>query len=105
MHSRRGETRRSIQNFMLSLGGVLLAVAAAVTPAQAGILDASWTAPTTNLNSTPLMDLASYRIYYGLASSPCPGSSYVQVASPTSSPAPATTISARLSGLSAGSLY
>src|SRR5712664_3109718 len=73
MHSRRGTTRRSISNFMLALGGVFfLAVTTAIPAAQAGILDASWTAPTSNV---------------------------------ASSPASGTTVNARLTGLTAGSLY
>src|SRR5258705_11348156 len=106
MHSRREAIRRSIPNFVRALGGVFfLAVTTAVTSAQAGILDASWTAPTSNVDASPLTDLASYRVYYGLAGSPCPGSSFLQVASPTSSPASGTTVSARLTGLTAGSQY
>src|SRR5947208_15051783 len=85
----------------LILGGVLLTA----TPAAAGILDASWTAPTTNSDGSSLTDLASYRVYYSTASSPCPGSSFFQVASPTPSPSPNTTVSFRLTGLSAGTLY
>src|SRR5438874_11168599 len=85
----------------LILGGLLLIA----IPGEAGILDASWTSPTTNSDGSPLTDLASYRVYYSTASSPCPGSSFFQVASPTSSPSPNTTVSFRLTGLSAGTLY
>jgi hypothetical protein len=85
--------------FMLS--GVLLLTA----PGTAGILDTTWTAPTTNTDGSPLTDLASYRLYYDTASSPCPGSSSVQVASPTSSPGSNLTMSFRLTGLTSGSLY
>ena len=85
--------------FILSEG--LLATA----PGTAGILDATWTAPTTNTDGSPLTDLASYRLYYATASSPCPGSSSVQVASPTPSPGPNTTMSFRLTGLTSGALY
>jgi Big-like domain-containing protein/glucodextranase-like protein len=85
----------------LLLCGILLVTA----PGTAGILDATWTAPTTNTDGSPLTDLVSYRLYYGTASSPCPGSSSVQVASPTSSPGPNQTMSARLPGLTTGTLY
>src|SRR6266481_6352860 len=74
-------------------------------PARAGVLDATWTAPTTNTDGSPLTDLASYRIYYGITSSPCPGSSVVQATSPSSSPGPGQTVSQRLTGLTAGALY
>src|SRR3989449_4664248 len=85
----------------LAVGGLLLVTA----PGEAGILDASWTAPTTNSDGSPLTDLASYSVYYGTAGSPCSGSSFFPVVSPTPSPSPNTTVSFRLTGLSAGTLY
>src|SRR5256886_4904101 len=84
----------------LILGGVLLTA----TPAGAGILDASWTAPTTNTDGSSLTDLASYRVYYGTSAS-CPGVSFVQVTSSTPSPPPDQTVTFRLTGLSTGTLY
>ena len=42
-------------------------------PASAGILDASWFAPTTNTDGSPLTDLASYSVYYGTSDSPLLG--------------------------------
>src|SRR5881397_3686219 len=87
--------------FGLLLCGILLLT----VPGTAGILDATWTAPTTNTDGSPLTDLASYRLYYGTSSSPCPGSSSVMVASPTSSPGPNQTTTFRLTGLTTGSLY
>src|SRR5437867_6066072 len=101
MLSRQGSTQRSILIFVLALLSVLLA---AVT-AHAGILDASWTAPTTNIDGTPLTDLASYRVYYGTFGNPCPGGASFQVASPTPSPAPNERVAVRLIGLSTGALY
>lgn len=76
-----------------------------VGPVQAGVLDASWTAPTTNTDGSALTDLGSYRVYYGLVTGPCPGTAPLQVASPTSSPGPNTTVSFRLTGLATGNLY
>ena len=83
------------------LSGTLLGTA----PSTAGILDATWTAPTTNTDGTPLTDLVSYRLYYGSSTSPCPGSTSVQVAAPTSTPGPNQTMSYTLAGLTAGTLY
>jgi hypothetical protein len=84
----------------LALGGILL-----VAPSGgAGVLDASWIAPTTNSDGSPLTDLASYRVYYGPATA-CPGGAYFQVASPTTSPGPDQTESVRLTGLTTGALY
>ena len=36
-----------------------------VSPAYAGEATLSWDAPTTNVDGTPLTDLAGYRIYWG----------------------------------------
>src|SRR5436309_2986095 len=47
---------------------------------SAGILDASWVAPTTNTDGSSLTDLASYRLYYSTASTPCGQPSFFQVA-------------------------
>jgi Big-like domain-containing protein/ASPM-SPD-2-Hydin domain-containing protein len=87
------------------LGLLLCGILLVTEPGTAGILDATWTAPTTNTDGSPLTDLASYWLYYGTSSSPCPGSSSIQVASPTSSPGPNQTISVRLTGLTTGTLY
>src|SRR5207245_1957387 len=85
----------------LVLGGVVLAT----NPGSAGVLDASWTAPTTNTDGSPLTDLASYRVYYVTApTSPGPGSTFVEVASPTTTPT-GETVSVRLRGLTTGTLY
>ena len=48
---------------------------------------ASWTAPTTNADGTPLTDLAAYRLYDGAALTP-----FVTVPSATAAPAPNTTV-------------
>ena len=89
----------------VGLAFILSEVLLVTTPGTAGILDATWTAPTTNTDGSPLTDLASYRLYYATASSPCPGSSSVQVASPTSSPGPNQTLNFKLTGLTSGTLY
>lgn len=88
----------------IGLGALLFELFVA-TPGRAGILDATWTAPTTNTDLSPLTDLTSYRLYYGTQSSPCGGSSGAQVVSPTSSPGPNQTVSSRLTGLATGTLY
>jgi Big-like domain-containing protein/glucodextranase-like protein/HYDIN/CFA65/VesB family protein len=100
----RGTNARSAVT-CVGLGLLLCGILLLPEPGIAGILDATWAAPTTNTDGSPLTDLASYWLYYGTSSSPCPGSSSVQVASPTSSPSPNQTVSARLTGLSTGTLY
>ena len=88
------------------LAGLALAcLILAAGPVRAGVLDASWLAPTTNTDGSPLTDLASYKVYYGSATDPCLGFGFFQVASPTSSPGPNTTVSFRLTGLTTGNLY
>src|SRR5438128_24597 len=89
----------------LALGLALGAVLFATNPGSAGIVDATWTAPTTNTDGSPLVDLASYRIYHGTGSAPCPGPTFSQVASSTASPPANQTVSFRLTGLSAGTTY
>ena len=84
----------------LTLGGIFL-----VAPSGgAGVLDASWSVPTTNSDGSPLTDLASYRVYYGPAPA-CPGGAFWEVSSPTTSPGPDQTDSFRLTGLTSGALY
>src|SRR5262245_9360575 len=70
-----------------------------------GVLEASWTAPTTNADGSPLADLAFYRIYYRDASTPCPGSAFLQAASPTPSPQVNSTLTYTLTGLLVGVRY
>jgi len=72
---------------------------------SAGILDASWVAPTTNADGSPLTDLAFYRLYFGAASTPCSGSAFFQVPSPTTSPQINNTITYSVTGLLAGARY
>src|SRR5947208_7995460 len=85
----------------LILGGFLLIA----IPTEAGILDASWTAPTTNADGSPLTDLASYRVYYGTSGARCPGGTFLQTASTTPNPGPGQIVSVRFTGLSPTLLY
>ena len=83
------------------LGGIFLMTA----PVGAGVLDASWTAPTQNTDGSPLTGLASYRVYYGTTDSPCRASSFLQVASPATTPPPGQVVSVRLRQLLTGTRY
>ena len=89
----------------VALALLLITILGQAGPGFAGILDASWTAPTTNIDGTSLTDLASYRVYFATSGAPCPTSSSFAVASPTPSPAPNQTVSSRLTGLRAGTSY
>ena|SRR5882672_3838665 len=84
-----------------TLGGLLFTKASAAD----GVLDVSWTAPTTNANGGPLTDLASYRVYYGTTDPPCPGGPFLAVASSAARPAPHQRVSERLTGLVIGQRY
>ena len=74
-------------------------------PAVDGVLDTSWTAPTTNADGSPLTDLESYRVYYSTTNPPCPDGPFVTVRSWTARPAPDQRVSVRLTGLTLGQLY
>jgi Big-like domain-containing protein/purple acid phosphatase-like protein len=84
---------------------LVIAILGDAVPGFAGILDASWTAPTTNTDGSPLTDLGSYRVYLATSGAPCPTSSSFAVASPTPSPGPNQPVSSRLTGLRAGTPY
>jgi Bacterial Ig domain len=99
-----GKSARSVVR-CLELTLLLIAILLAATPSLAGILDAAWTAPTTNTDGSSLTDLASYRVYVATSGAPCPVSPSVAVASPTPSPGPNQTVSSRLTGLRAGTSY
>jgi len=85
----------------LALAGILFAT----NPAVAGVLDASWTAPTTNTDGSPLTDLASYRVYFGTSATPCPSGTFVSVPSPSPTPPAGQTVGTRLTGLTNNTAY
>src|SRR5215510_9878192 len=97
------KTRAAVFGF--GIGVSFFAFLIGATESLAGILDATWTAPRTNADGSALTDLASYRVYYGTQSAPCPGTTRAQVASPTSSPSANQTVTSRLTGLTAGTRY
>src|SRR3989449_10230296 len=92
---------------VVAVGALFLLLA---SPVRAGVLDASWSAPTTNADGDPLTTLASYRVYYGTSDPPCPTSSFLMVPFVPSTPAPDTpapdtAVSAALTGLVTGTVY
>src|SRR5947207_8588538 len=82
------------------LGLILAGLLLIAIPGEAGILDAAWTAHTTNTERSPLNDLSAYRVYYGSSGTPCPGGTFLQTASTTPNPGPGQTVSVRVTGLS-----
>lgn len=97
--------RTRLHLWLLTVSATLGAIGLIAGPGESGILDATWTAPTTNTDGTPLTDLQSYRVYYGTSASPCPGGTFVAVASAISSPAPGQIVSVRLTNLTTGVAY
>src|SRR2546428_11397028 len=71
---------------IVALGALLLVAC----PGRAGVLDATWNAPTTNPGAGPLTNLASYRDYYGTSASRCASYSFLSGSSGMSSHAPGT---------------
>ena len=57
----------------LVLGGALSGCSAG----KGGVLDLSWTPPTTNTDGSPAGDVVAYRVYYGTQPSPCPGGPFI----------------------------
>jgi len=92
---------RGFRAIGLTINGILLVAASS----HAGVLNASWITPTTNTDGSALTNLALYRVYYSTSASPCPGGSFVQVATSTSIPPPNQTVSFPLTGLTTGSTY
>jgi len=89
----------------LALGAVLSLVG--LTTGHAGTLDLAWDAPTTNQDSSPLTDLSGYRVYSSTSTiASCPPTSSPQfVAAANPAPAPNTTVTYRLAGLTQGTTY
>ena len=98
-------TFMSDRRWLLAPGLALAGILFATNPAVAGVLDASWTAPTTNTDGSPLTDLASYRVYYGTSNTPCPNGTFVTVPSPNSTPPPGQIVGTRLTGLTNNTIY
>jgi hypothetical protein len=105
--TRAAQTNRSVRVLVACalLGGALLASALVASEAHAGSVTVSWTAPSTNIDGSPLGDLAGYRIYLGTSAPQCPGSGFLAVSSPTRSPMAGQTISQLVTALSGGTTY
>ncbi len=76
-----------------------------MSSADAGSVNVSWTAPTRSADGTSLRDLAGYRLYVDTRMPTCPGGPFLAVPSPTSTPAPAQTVSDHVTGLTASTTY
>jgi hypothetical protein len=90
----------------LILGMILGACTMFPPQTEGGVLDASWTEPTTNVDGTALVDMATYRVYFTASPGvPCPGSTFVAVAAPKPTPDPNSRVSKHLTGLTVGKAY
>jgi hypothetical protein len=85
----------------------LLVLAFAATPVvvHAGFIDLDWVSPTTNADGSPLLDLASYRVYVATSIPSCPGTTFEAFAAPGPSPAPGETVAVTLTSLSTNATY
>jgi len=72
---------------------------------EAASLTVSWQAPTTNVDGTPLTDLAGYRIYVSTSTPACGGPSVVEVISPLPAPSEGQRLTYQVSGLALGTTY
>jgi Fibronectin type III domain len=73
--------------------------------AASGVLDASWVAPITNADGSPLTDVVSYRVYYSTTEPPCPTGSAIVAAAPKVPLPSDQRLVVRLTGLTVGKLY
>jgi hypothetical protein len=95
----------TLTRWLGSLCSALSGVVLFTNPGSAGVLDASWTSPTTNTDGSALTALGSYRVYYVASdTSPCPGFAFLEVASPTTIP-DGRTVSVTLTGLTTDMFY
>ena len=97
--------RSAFMRRRLTFGLVVVALLLSTSSVRAGVLDASWTLPTTNSDGTPLTDLASFRIYYSSSGTPCPGPFVFQMPSPTPAPQANQSTTFKLTGLKNGTTY
>src|SRR3972149_5477297 len=90
---------------LLAVSLAILAVLLGASPGLAGVVDATWNAPTTNADGSALTDLGTYHVYFGTSNPPCPTSSFWNVPSATAAPTPGTVVNFGLTGLVTGTVY
>ena len=90
----------------LAVLGLIVSVTLGAPPTtDAATINVSWTAPTTNVDGTPLRDLAGYHLYVDTQAPTCPSTDFVDVSSPTAAPASGQQVSEQLTGLDANTTY
>ena len=73
--------------------------------ATGGVLDASWVAPVTNTDGTPVTEVVPYRVYYSTTDPPCPRGRAIVAAAPKVPLPSDQRLEVRLTGLTLGKLY
>ncbi len=87
------------RRWLLGLWFVLAGIVCAA-PALAGdVLPLTWYAPTTKAGGAALTDLARYRVYFGFSDPPCPGVTFIDVPSATTTPSAGESVTFKLTGL------
>ncbi len=90
----------------LAVLGLIVSITLGAPPTtDAATINVSWTAPTTNVDGTPLRDLAGYHLYVDTQAPSCPSTDFVDVSSPTAAPASGQQVSEQLTGLDANTTY
>src|SRR5262245_16446807 len=103
MKQHRFRTCHDARRLLASLTVVILVCVS--VRADAASISISWNAPTTNVDGTPLVDLAGYRIYLGTSAPSCPSTSYFSIGSPTPTPSLGDVLSSSVASLVAGAMY
>lgn len=100
-----GVANPGLRRFRRVLTVVAAVLGSVVATAEAASIDVSWTAPTTNVDGSPLTDLAGYRLYVGTTAPVCPGGSFHAIDASSEKPTSAEPVRRRITGLIASATY
>jgi len=89
----------------LALAGCTGGASGAREGRGSGVLELSWTPPTTKVDGSPLTDVVGYRIYFGTARGVCPGGGSFFVDAVPLAAAGTQPMRLMLKGLKVGELY
>jgi Abnormal spindle-like microcephaly-assoc'd, ASPM-SPD-2-Hydin len=100
-----GVAHPGLRRFRRVLTVVAAVLGSVVATAEAASINVSWTAPTTNVDGSPLTDLAGYRLYVGTTTPACPGPSFHAIDAASAPTKPAEPVHRRITGLIASATY
>jgi hypothetical protein len=103
--ARRHRARFAWLGLTLALAGCAGAASGAREGPRSGVLELSWTPPTTNVDGSPMSDIVGYRVYVGTAPGTCPRGSSFFVDAAASAANRTQPVSTMLKGLKMGELY